>query len=99
MNVHTAVFAATIVGLAVLLGAAFAPGEYAAFRDAWRRWQEQRRLPEPWTGDELRAMRDELLAERSRRDGRRNPKREYKRRQHLRAAGFRFAGGPLRALP
>lgn len=99
MSVHTAVFGATIVALAALLGAAFAPGEYAALRGAWHRWQEHRRLPEPWTGDELRAMRADLLAERSRRDGRRNPKREYKRRQHLRAAGFRFAGGPVGRLP
>lgn len=37
MSVHTAVFGATIVGLAVLLGAAFAPGEYAALRAWWHR--------------------------------------------------------------
>lgn len=37
MSVHTAVFGATIVALAALLGAAFAPGEYAALRQWWRR--------------------------------------------------------------
>lgn len=106
MSAHTAVFAVTVVGLAALLGAAFAPGEIAALRAAAqraRRWltdfREQRQLPDPWTGDELRAMRLDLVAERSRRDRRRNPYQAHRCRQRLRHAGFRFAGGPLGRLP
>lgn len=37
MSAHTAVFTATIAGLAALLGAAFAPGELATLRTWWHR--------------------------------------------------------------
>jgi hypothetical protein len=61
-------------------------------RAAWREGADL--SPGYW-----RDLKTDLLEARSRRDRRRNPRREYLRRQRLRAAGFHFAGGPLGPLP
>lgn len=92
---HHLIFAATVAALATLLAASFGADDLTQLRE----WWHDRRPPDPWTREELREMRADLVAARSRRDRRRNPYREHRRRQHLRAAGFRIAGGPMGVLP